>query len=86
VADPAALCPGAAYTAHDAALLTWVWATLVDSAEVAYTRWVGPLAPAEADAYYADMVAFARSSASRPSSSRPTGRPSPPISRPCWQR
>ncbi len=48
------------YTAHDAALLTWVWATLVDSAEVAYTRWVGPFAGSEADAYYADMVAFAR--------------------------
>ncbi len=49
-----------AYTAHDASLLTWVWATLVDSAEVAYTRWVGPLAGADADAFYADMVAFAR--------------------------
>ncbi len=51
---------GAAYTAHDASLLAWVWATLVDSAEVAYTRWVGPFTPAEADEYYADMVAFAR--------------------------
>jgi uncharacterized protein (DUF2236 family) len=51
---------GDSYTAHDASLLTWVWATLVDSAEVAYTRYVGPFAPAEADAYYADMVAFAR--------------------------
>jgi uncharacterized protein (DUF2236 family) len=49
-----------AYTAHDASLLTWVWATLVDSADVAYTRWVGPFTAAEADAYYADMVAFAR--------------------------
>ncbi|HXQ44671.1 MAG TPA: oxygenase MpaB family protein [Acidimicrobiales bacterium] len=48
------------YTAHDASLLTWVWATLVDSAEVAYTRWVGPFSPGEADAYYADMVAFGR--------------------------
>jgi len=51
---------GAAYTAHDASLLTWVWATLVDSAETAYTRWVGPFGPGEAEAYYADMVAFAR--------------------------
>jgi uncharacterized protein (DUF2236 family) len=51
---------GAGYTAHDASLLTWVWATLVDSAEVAYTRWVGPMSVADADAYYADMVAFAR--------------------------
>jgi uncharacterized protein (DUF2236 family) len=47
------------YTAHDASLLTWVWATLVDSAEVAYTRWVGPFSASEAEAYYADMVAFA---------------------------
>jgi uncharacterized protein (DUF2236 family) len=51
---------GATYTAHDASLLTWVWATLVDSAETAYTRWVGPFTDAEAEAYYADMVAFAR--------------------------
>jgi uncharacterized protein (DUF2236 family) len=48
------------YTAHDASLLTWVWATLVDSAEVAYTRWVGPFSVPDAEAYYADMVAFGR--------------------------
>jgi uncharacterized protein (DUF2236 family) len=52
--------PETAYTAHDAALLTWVWATLVDSAEVAYSRWVGPLSQSDGEAYYADMVAFAR--------------------------
>jgi uncharacterized protein (DUF2236 family) len=51
---------GTAYTAHDAELLTWVWATLVDSSETAYTRWVGPLPAPDAEAYYADMVAFAR--------------------------
>jgi len=59
--DPAG--PGVtdtAYTAHDASLLTWVWATLVDSAEVAYTRWVGPFTGSDADAFYAEMVAFAR--------------------------
>jgi uncharacterized protein (DUF2236 family) len=49
-----------AYTAHDATLLLWVWATLVDSLEVAFTRWVRPLTEAEAAAYYADMVADAR--------------------------
>lgn len=61
------LVPGAgadskdtSYTAHDAALLTWVWATLVDSAETAYTRWVAPFSASEAEAYHADMVAFAR--------------------------
>ncbi|MBO0715491.1 MAG: DUF2236 domain-containing protein [Acidimicrobiales bacterium] len=48
------------YTAHDATLLLWVWATLVDSGEVAFTRWVRPLTEAEAAAYYADMVADAR--------------------------
>jgi uncharacterized protein (DUF2236 family) len=48
------------YTAHDTSLLLWVWATLVDSAELSYTRWVGPLSPSDGDAYYADMVAFAR--------------------------
>ncbi|HEY7947002.1 MAG TPA: oxygenase MpaB family protein [Acidimicrobiales bacterium] len=50
---------GTRYTAHDAGLLTWVWATLVDSAEVAYTRWVAPFTADEADDYYGDMVAFA---------------------------
>jgi uncharacterized protein (DUF2236 family) len=54
------LGPETAYSAHDAALLTWVWATLVDSAEVAYSRWVGPLSESDGEAYYADMVAFAR--------------------------
>jgi uncharacterized protein (DUF2236 family) len=48
------------YTAHDASLLLWVWATLVDSCDVAFTRWVRPYRPGEADAFYRDMVAFAR--------------------------
>ena len=48
------------YSAHDAALLAWVWATLVDTAETAYTRWVRPLSPAEADAFYGEMRAFGR--------------------------
>lgn len=51
---------GEPYTAHDARLLLWVWATLVDTAEVAYERWVRPLSRADRDAFYADMVAFAR--------------------------
>lgn len=51
---------GAPYTAHDATLLLWVWATLVDCTEVSFTRWVRPWKPGEADAYYADMAAFAR--------------------------
>jgi uncharacterized protein (DUF2236 family) len=48
------------YTAHDASLLVWVWATLVDSLEAAFTRWVRPLAVEEAVAFYADMAAGAR--------------------------
>ncbi len=48
------------YSAHDATLLTWVWATLVDTAEVAYTRWVRPFTDQEAAAYYAEMVGFGR--------------------------
>lgn len=49
-----------AYTAHDATLLLWVWATLVDSLEVGFTRWVRPWKADEADAFYDDMVAGAR--------------------------
>ncbi len=48
------------YTAHDAAVLTWVWATLVDTAETAFTRWARPLRPVEARAFYDEMRAFGR--------------------------
>lgn len=48
------------YTAHDATLLLWVWATLVDICDVAFTRWVRPYRPGEAEAFYQDMAAFAR--------------------------
>jgi uncharacterized protein (DUF2236 family) len=51
---------GAPYTAHDATLLLWVWATLVDTMRCGYERWVAPLSDTEADAFYADMVGFAR--------------------------
>ncbi len=47
------------YTAHDASLLAWVWATLVDTTETAFTRWVRPLDAAEATSFYAEMRAFA---------------------------
>jgi uncharacterized protein (DUF2236 family) len=52
---------GEQYTAHDATLLLWVWATLVEVAEVAHARWLEPLSGDERDAFYADMVSFARS-------------------------
>jgi uncharacterized protein (DUF2236 family) len=50
---------GSAYTAHDASLLLWVWATLVDLMQVAHHRWIGPLEEAEADALYRDHCTFA---------------------------
>ena len=59
--DPHAAWPeDEAYTAHDASLLLWVWATLVDSLEVTFTRWVRPFRPGEADAFYRDMRTWAR--------------------------
>ena len=56
LAEPA----DAGYTAHDASLLAWVWATLVDTAETAFTRWVRPFDAAEATSFYAEMRSFAR--------------------------
>lgn len=50
---------GDSYTAHDASLLKWGWATLVDSAHVAYTRWVRAFSDEEAERYYAEALAFA---------------------------
>ncbi len=47
------------YTAHDASLLAWVWATLVDTAETAFTRWVRPFGTTEAEAFYDEMRGFA---------------------------
>lgn len=46
------------YTAHDASLLAWVWATLVDTAETAFTRWVRPFGADEAEAFYGEMRSF----------------------------
>jgi uncharacterized protein (DUF2236 family) len=51
---------GAPYTAHDATLLLWVWATLFDVLEEGYTRWVRPLSPDEIEGLYADMRSFGR--------------------------
>ena len=45
---------GAAYSAQDPELLLWVHATLVDSALVAYDRFVKPLALEERRLYYGD--------------------------------
>lgn len=51
---------GDTYTAHDASLLLWVWATIVDTFRVGYERWVAPLDAGDAERFYADEVAFAR--------------------------
>jgi uncharacterized protein (DUF2236 family) len=50
---------GSSYTAHDASLLVWVWATLVEAMQVAQARWIGPLDDADADALYRDLCTFA---------------------------
>ena len=46
---------GAGYDASDPDLLLWVWATLVDTSLEMQARFLGPLAPAEAEAYLDDM-------------------------------
>lgn len=51
---------GTPFAASDPALLFWVHATLVDSALVAYERFVAPLTPRERAAYYAQSKRFAR--------------------------
>lgn len=51
---------GAPYTAHDPALLWWVWATLVDTAEVVHHRFLRPLDPPEQLALYDDWLRLAQ--------------------------
>ena len=51
---------GPDYSATDPALLLWVLATLTDTALLMYERFVHPLHPAEAEAYYGDMVLAGR--------------------------
>ncbi len=46
---------GPGYRAADPDLLLWVHATLIDTAVFMYERFVRPLTPAEAVAYYEDM-------------------------------
>lgn len=59
--EPSAAHPdGASYSAHDASLLLWVWATLVQIPLVAHQRWLPSLTEAELDEYYVDMSTFAQ--------------------------
>jgi len=46
---------GEGYDARDPELLLWVLATLIDTSLLMYERFVGPLTPAEAEAYYQDQ-------------------------------
>jgi uncharacterized protein (DUF2236 family) len=50
---------GRRYDALDPDLLLWVWATLVDSAVLAYGRCIAPLGADELEAYYAEQGRFA---------------------------
>lgn len=55
------IAPGAGpYDARDPELQFWVLATLIDSVPRAYERFVGPLTPAERNAYYKDCAKMAR--------------------------
>ncbi len=46
---------GQDYRADDPALMRWVLATLIDTSLVMHRRFVGPVAPRLAEAYYRDM-------------------------------
>jgi uncharacterized protein (DUF2236 family) len=48
---------GAAYSAHDPALLTWVHATCLYAFMAAFERYVAPLTPEERDRYCAESAA-----------------------------
>ena len=50
---------GAAYDARDPDLLLWVWATLVESSLLMYTRYVGSLRLQEMERYYDEQTRFA---------------------------
>ncbi|HEU4702716.1 MAG TPA: oxygenase MpaB family protein [Conexibacter sp.] len=49
---------GEAYEASDPELLRWVWATLVESALLIYTRYVGPLKVSDVEDFYAEQKRF----------------------------
>lgn len=49
---------GEPYAAGDPQLLLWVWATLVESALLIYTRYVRPLKVSDVEAYYDEQKRF----------------------------
>lgn len=50
---------GTPYEARSPDLLLWVWATLVETAMLVYTRYVRSLTAAEVNAYYVEQTRFA---------------------------
>jgi uncharacterized protein (DUF2236 family) len=50
---------GQHYDARDPDLLLWVWATLVESSLLVYTRYVGPLRIADIHRFYSEQQRFA---------------------------
>jgi uncharacterized protein (DUF2236 family) len=50
---------GARYDARDPDLLTWVWATLLDTSLLVYTRYVRPLSLSDVSRYYDEQKLFA---------------------------
>jgi uncharacterized protein (DUF2236 family) len=50
---------GGSYRAWDPDLLLWVWATLVESSVLVYTRYVAPLSARDLGAYYEEQQRFA---------------------------
>src|SRR5207248_8064520 len=51
---------GTRYSAVDPELLLWVHATLVDSALLVHSRWIGKLSVADEESYYEDAKTLAR--------------------------
>jgi uncharacterized protein (DUF2236 family) len=51
---------GTPYDARDPDLLLWVWATLVDTSILVYTRYVRPLSADDLDRYCAEQQRFGR--------------------------
>jgi uncharacterized protein (DUF2236 family) len=51
--------PAAAYRANDVAALRWVWATLVETAPLAYALTAPPLSADDREGYYAESRLFA---------------------------
>ena len=49
---------GERYFAHDPHLLLWVWATLVESSVLIYTRYVDSLSVEEVETYYVEQQRF----------------------------